>query len=107
MLKKHNIIRKKIPKWVLRSRSRCRRKLYHLLAVLEKIFLYGQKTYKLKNERSKIKLMVYEYLSEQLGIPVKKLRFKTMSNKQCLNLELLLDNTTSIHVIEWIRNKIN
>lgn len=104
MFKTNKILHKHIPKRVLKLRSRCRRKLYRLTEVVERILLSTQdKKYLHKQERLKVKTNVHLYLSEQLGTTVKKIQFKTMSNKQCIYLEQLLDETTPAAVIEWIK----
>ena len=104
MLKTNKILHKHIPKRILKIRSRCRRKLYRLAELVERILLSTQdKKYQHKQERLKVKKNVHLYLSEHLGTPVKKLQFKTMSNKQCIYLEQLLDETTPAAVVEWIK----
>ena len=56
MLKTNKILHKHIPKRILKIRSRCRRKLYRLTELVERILLSTQdKKYQHKQERLKIK----------------------------------------------------
>lgn len=102
MTKSKEHLHRFVPKRVLKTRSRCRRKLYRLVLYVENDFIKHNYPYKLRKNRLKIKACVYLYLADRLGVPVKHLQFKSMSNRQCVKLERLLDRVKPDIVAEWV-----
>lgn len=100
---------KTIPKQVLRTRSRCRRKLYRMIGITEYNFLQYSNCYnnqQIRLIKRHIKQAVYSYYAFQLDWSIKRIKFKYLSNCHCMQLEKQIDITDIKLLFDYVEIKL-